>query len=84
MPKTTTTRIPRPWSTLMVGETFHVPRSEATLSSVRSMAYARGQDLGRRFSVTRESDGCRVTREPDRTPAQAVTAGNDQVSSKDR
>lgn len=41
-----------PWSTMRVQDTFLVSGDNSRLSSVRSMASAKGRDLGKKFSVT--------------------------------
>ena len=52
-----------PWSTMPVGDSFFVDAADAKPSSVRSMASSKGNDLGRRFSVTAGPGGVWVDRE---------------------
>ena len=52
-----------PWSTLPVGGSFFVSAKDVKPSSVRTMASAKGRDLGRRFSVTMGYQGMHVDRE---------------------
>lgn len=60
------TRGPRekyPWRTMEIEDSFTVLASQASASSVRSMASAKGRDLEKRFSVTVGSGCVYVTRE---------------------
>jgi hypothetical protein len=60
------TRGPRekyPWRTMEVEDSFTVLAEQASASSVRSMASAKGRDLGKRFSVTIGAECVYVTRE---------------------
>lgn len=52
-----------PWRTMDVHESFTVLAEHASASSVRSMASAKGRDLGKRFSVTVGAGCVYVTRE---------------------
>lgn len=52
-----------PWSTMEIGDSFFVDATDVKPSSVRTMASAKGKDLGRRFSVTTGPDGVWVDRE---------------------
>lgn len=52
-----------PWATMAVLDSFAVQDTDARITSVRSMASAKGRDLGRKFSVTTGSGCCYVTRE---------------------
>lgn len=52
-----------PWSTMEVQDSFTVLSEQATSTSVRCMASAKGRDLGKRFSVTVGAGCVYVTRE---------------------
>lgn len=53
-----------PWSTMKVLDCFLVKGEDSRISSVRSMASAKGRDLGKKFSVTIGPEGGSwVTRE---------------------
>lgn len=52
----------RPWSTMAVGDAFFVSAKDAMPSSVRGVAYKKGIDLERKFSVSRAEGGVSVTR----------------------
>lgn len=52
-----------PWDTMKIDDCFFVSNDQSRISSVRSMASAKGRDLGKRFSVTIGTDGSWVTRE---------------------
>lgn len=52
-----------PWRTMEIEDSFSVDSEQATATSVRSMASAKGRDLGKRFSVTVGAGCVYVTRE---------------------
>lgn len=52
-----------PWRTMEVHDSFTVLAEHVSASSVRSMASAKGRDLGKRFSVTVGAGCVYVTRE---------------------
>jgi len=52
-----------PWRTMKNLDTFFISSEVSQVSSVRSMASAKGKDLDRGFSVTLGAGGCWVTRE---------------------